>query len=506
MGRTISSVTLAIAVAATLLGAATVTVDPATQYQTVEGFGGFGPAKVWWDGAPYYTQDWVNQVVNDLGATMIRTTVSASFEYTNDNSDPNVMNRAACNISSRVPNDAETHLGAHFPFYRAMKAAYENNGEVFRLIASVWTPPAWMKTNNDIRNGGNLRTDMYAEYAERCLEYCRVLRDSAGVELYGFSIQNEPAFVEPYESCVYTAQTYRDVVKVVGPRVHAEFPDVKFFGAEHMLASWGVFEGVLNQDAAAREQMGAYAVHGYTDGVTPQPSSTAANLWNRAWNNTRTTGKGLWMTETSGYSADWGGAFQNAESIYAGLKYGHIAAWVLWYTCDNMYSGNSPDKRYYIHKQFARYVRPGAKGIGCTSDDSLVLAVAFHHTGDAELSMVLLNAASSQKTVSVAGPNVPAQLAAWRSSSSENCVSLGSQSSSSFTLPARSITTLVASDYATSVQPRFASSPGQRKATTAMRGAVAAGGLYGVDGRRAGGGGAVPAGVYVRAGAMVVRR
>jgi glucuronoarabinoxylan endo-1,4-beta-xylanase len=466
---------VALWLSATQVPAATVAINPATTYQTMEGIGGFGPAKVWWDSPPFYTASWVNQVVNDLGMSMTRTAVSASFEYANDNADPNSFNRATCNISGHVTGEAEGPLGDHFPFYRAMKAAHEANGESFKLIASVWTPPAWMKTNSDIRNGGNLRTDMYSEFAERCLEYCRVLRDSTGVSLYGLSIQNEPAFVEPYESCVYNAATYRDLLKVVGPRVHAEFPNLKFFGAEHMLTSWGTFEGTLSADTAARSQIGAYAVHGYTDGVTPQPSSTAAVLWRAAWRNASGAAKPLWMTETSGFSADWAGAMENALCIFAGLKYGNISAWTLWYTCDNMYSSGNPDKRYYIHKQFSRYIRPGAVGISSSSDDSTVLVVAFRHPTQSTLSIVLFNTSAAQRSVTLSGANLPS-FAAYRSSASENCASVGTVTGS-LNLPASSITTLYGTNYVTGVVERPAARP-------ASIGRVArAARTYGLDGR-----------------------
>jgi O-glycosyl hydrolase len=332
-----------------------------------------------------------------------------------------------------------------------------------------------MKTNNDIRNGGNLRTDMYAEFAERCLEYARVVRDSTGVELYGLSIQNEPAFVESYESCVYTAATYRDVLKIVGPRVHAEFPNLKFFGAEHMLTNWGTFEGTLSADTAARRQIGAYAVHGYTDGVTPQPSSTAAVLWRAAWRNASGAAKPLWMTETSGFSADWAGAMENALCIFAGLKYGNISAWTLWYTCDNMYTSGTPDKRYYIHKQFSRYIRPGAVGISCTSDDSTVLAVAFRHPTQSTLSRVLLNVSGAQKSVTLSGAALPS-FAAYRSSASENCASVGTVSGT-VTLPANSITTLYGTNFVTSVAER----PAARLVSIGRVAGAAR--TYGLDGR-----------------------
>jgi len=279
--RTAAGALACAALAAGLAGAATITVEQGTEYQTIDGFGGFGPMKVWWDSPPFTDAQWVSRIVDTLGLTMLRTTVSASFEYTNDNSDPFAFNRAACNISGHVSGEAEGPLGDHFPYYRAMKAAVEARGEQLKLIASIWTPPAWMKTNNDIRNGGNLSTNMYDEFAERCVEYVKVIKDSTGIDLYGLSLQNEPAFVEPYESCVYDQAQLRDAIKRVGPRLQAAAPATTIFGPEDVIDRYYWVTQYVNTicgDAEARPYMGVIAVHGYAgDGVTP--SSGTATTW-----------------------------------------------------------------------------------------------------------------------------------------------------------------------------------------------------------------------------------
>ncbi|MBD3243134.1 MAG: hypothetical protein GF331_21260, partial [Chitinivibrionales bacterium] len=187
-----------------------------------------------------------------------------------------------------------------------------------------------MKTNNSTVNGGALKSAAHGEFAEYCIATVRAYREQCDVDLYALSIQNESAFVEPYNSCVYTPEQYRDAIKAVGPRLHTAHPDVKLFGAEDMLANWtrNPYAGYCQQDPVAREHLQVFAVHGYSDGVHPTPASDAVTKWNNTGRNCWSAGKPLWMTETSGYDLSWSGAVHLAESIYTALKYGRVAAWV----------------------------------------------------------------------------------------------------------------------------------------------------------------------------------
>ena len=111
-----------------------------------------------------------------------------------------------------------------------------------------------------------------------------------------------------------------------------------------------------------------------------------------------------------------------------------------------MMNNGAPGKRAYVHKQYARYIRPDAVGIAdSVVGDSLVFSVAFRHKTNNTLTIVLLNSSSGSRTVTIAGPGNPT-FTGYRTSSSENAVSIGSITTS-VTLPASSITTLYGSNY-----------------------------------------------------------
>lgn len=425
----------------------TVTIDETTEHQTIEGFGAHGSMNVWWSGGPFYNQQFLDYVVDDLGLTMNRNEFYPDFEPTNENGD-------AGNLDYNAYNHNGIFVNKQKGWINALKAKAAASGEPLRFIASYWTPPAWMKTNNSETDGGNLKAIAREELGELTVATTMAYKNHCDVDLYALSIQNEPAFVEPYNSCVYDAEQYRDAIKVVGPILHAAYPNVKLFGAEDMLARWTVepYGGRIQTDPIAREHHNVFAVHGYSDGVHPTPTSQASQLWKRAGDNSASAGKPLWMTETSGYDDSWGGAFELAEMIYAALKHGRIAAWVWWQLSENtsnsvyvfMYNGQ-PTKRYYVHKQYYRYIRPDAVMVDAESSDSLLFSLAFHHKQNNTLTVVLINSNSGSRTVTLSGSDLPS-FTAYRTTSSQNCANVGSVTGS-IELPGSSITTLYGQGY-----------------------------------------------------------
>ena len=69
-----------------------------------------------------------------------------------DNNDPNSFNWDAFDHKA---------LEAPFTFFQKLKER-----GVDRFVGSVWTAPAWMKTNQIYTDGGALRPDERAEFAE----------------------------------------------------------------------------------------------------------------------------------------------------------------------------------------------------------------------------------------------------------------------------------------------------------------------------------------------------
>jgi glucosylceramidase len=59
-----------------------------------------------------------------------------------------------------------------------------------RILASPWSAPKWMKTNNDFR-GGALRKECYAVYALYFVKYVQAMK-AQGITIDAVTVQNEP--------------------------------------------------------------------------------------------------------------------------------------------------------------------------------------------------------------------------------------------------------------------------------------------------------------------------
>lgn len=467
-GRRVSRAALAFCAAGfALLGgasayAATVTVDLARKQQTIEGFGFFGAHDVWWSSSEQMVDPaWVEMIVHDLGLSMWRN------EY-------------------YPPGDENGGQDADWdkqrPVVQALRDRAALSGVPLKVVLTVWSPPAGMKCVYDdgirdgephpdgTKGGGALCPSRRDDFADWLIEGLGLYAD-VGVDVYALSFQNEPYFWEPYNSCFYPQDYYAETLAAIGPRIHAAFPRVKLFGSENMLEiecgandvefdPWWYTATIMDNEAALAE-LGAFAAHGYSDGVLATAGSKMSRLWANFHEGVQETGKPIWMTETSGYVDSWEpgnngdgeerpGALDLAQAIYAALYHGKASAWIWWQGSElgqvnefALMNGTSVGKRYYASKQFYRFIRPGARMVETTSDDSSVLAAAFERQALGSFIVVLINGDESSKSVALEGDGLPEQFEVYRTSASEDCLSLPSVSRDSITLPARSLTTLV---------------------------------------------------------------
>ena len=53
-----------------------------------------------------------------------------------------------------------------------------------KIYSTVWSPPAWMKTNNKVTNGGYLRKDCYQKYAEYLKRYVEGYKQYHDIDIH----------------------------------------------------------------------------------------------------------------------------------------------------------------------------------------------------------------------------------------------------------------------------------------------------------------------------------
>ena len=434
-----------------------ITIDESVIYQSMEGFGGFGAKDVYWSGGPFTSAAFVNDLINDLGLTILRDNIPTNFEDVNDDSDPHITNLSNFQYGSFTD---------HIQYLKDLEYA-----GLQKLIVSCWSPPAWMKTNNNV-NGlkadapaynpnptsadNQLRTDMYDEFAERCVAYIKIVKKETGIDVYAISLQNERRFSEPYKSCVFNGEALRDLIKVIGKRFAEDGINTKIFMPEDI----GYLDGISSMvqptlnDADARKYSSIVAVHRYAlDGVTA--NSPDAKTWQTMYSWGAQYNMPLWMTETFGYSNDMKGAMNLSKAMYTAINFGNVSAWLYWelsqQTTDEfslMSSSGEKSKRYYVSKNFYRYLRPNDYLIKASADDNThIYTIAFKNNTAQNMTIVLINDNVNDEAIKISGSNLPAQFNKFITSATDDCKDYGQVNrGEAMLLTANSVTTLYAKE------------------------------------------------------------
>ncbi|MHB8579960.1 MAG: T9SS type A sorting domain-containing protein [Ignavibacteriaceae bacterium] len=258
-----------------------------------------------------------------------------------------------------------------------------------KIIATPWTPPAWMKSNNRTI-GGTLGTSAYAAYAAHLKAFAETMMNN-GAPLYAVSVQNEPDAHVNYESCFWNATQFLNFMKYNAPSVGVPvfMPESESF--VHQLS-----DSTLN-DSVAESHVAFIGGHIYGSGLGPYPLATSE-------------GKELWMTEhftttadsANGWSTnpvyEWPAAIPVAKEINDCINAG-MSAYVWWYIV-RFYgpideSGNVT-KRGYVMSQFSKFIRPGYYKIKCNpSPQKNVYLTSYRDSSSSKVVLVALNKGSS---------------------------------------------------------------------------------------------------------------
>lgn len=148
------------------------------------------------------------------------------------------------------------------PFLKdAMKVCQEE----IVLFSSPWSPPAFMKSNQNALCGGRLLDKYKKTWALYYAKYIKAYREE-GIKISAISVQNEPKAVQTWESCVWTAEEEKDfIINDLAPTLEAEgLGDVKIIIWDHNKER--VFERAQDilTDPVANEKVWAVGHHWYS--------------------------------------------------------------------------------------------------------------------------------------------------------------------------------------------------------------------------------------------------
>lgn len=296
-----------------------------------------------------------------------------------------------------------------------IKAAIKEK-ESIQILASPWSPPAFMKTNGEMNHGGKLKEDYRAMWADMIVRYIDEYKKE-GIVISRLTIQNEPAATQIWDSCLFSAVEEAEfAIGYLRPALDkAGYTDVKIniwdHNKEKMLDR---AEESFSIDGADKA-IGGIAFHWYTGDHFETLQETCK----------RFPDKELIFTEGCVEYSRFAGDNQVAHAeMYAHDIIGNFKAGMNGFIDWNLildekggpnHVGNYCDApimcktqeneidvklSYYYIGHFSRFVKQGAKRILTSSYSKYLESVAFVNP-DGEKVLVIMNASDEEISFTV---------------------------------------------------------------------------------------------------------
>lgn len=272
--------------------ALTIRVDDSVSYQTIDGFGAsLTDSSAWllWNKLSEPKRRDALRLLFDpktgIGLSLLRQPMGSSDlaleDYTYDDLPPGQTDPELKQFS--ISKDEHYIV----PILRETLALNPK----LRIIASPWSPPAWMKTSQSTIQGA-LLPSAYKFLANYFVKFLQTY-EKAGIPIYALTMQNEPLYVPVnYPGMNMTSGEQAIFLRdALGPALRDAKLSTKIFIFDH---NWDLIHFPIEvlSDSKAAFFADGIAIHCYGGSATAQ-----TELHNRF------PDKGIWLTECSG--GDW---------------------------------------------------------------------------------------------------------------------------------------------------------------------------------------------------------
>jgi glucosylceramidase len=319
----------------------------------------------------------------------------------------------------------------------AMKASEDG----FKIIASPWTAPPWMKDNKEWVGGKLLPkyNDVYSLFFSKYLDAYK----AEGIDIWGITVVNEPhGNGNNWESMHFTPKEMTDLVQNhLGPKLEADGKsDVKILGYDQNRAGIKEWADEMYKDEASSKYYDGIAIHWYESTYNFFPKALqyahikspnkylietegCVDSQVPEWKND----KWYWSKEATDWGWDWAPEDQkHLHPKYApvnryardiiGCLNNWVDGWVDWNMVLDRQGGPNWFKNwcvapiivdpendevymtpiYYTMAHFSKYIRPGAKVIDASNTDKELMVTAAQNP-DGTIAVVVFNEGLTEK-------------------------------------------------------------------------------------------------------------
>ena len=419
-----------------------ISLNPDEKFQTITGFGGsFTEASAY--------------LLNKVSIANRKKILDAYFSEEGANYSLTRTHIASCDFSlsnytyAKVENDKllknfsiEEDRNDLIPMILDAKAISK---EGFKIIASPWTSPPWMKDNKKYVGGKLLPefNDSFALYFSKYLEAYK----KEGINIWGVTVINEPhGNGDNWESTLFSPKEMTDFVQNhLGPKLEKDgWKDIKILGYDQNRAGIKEWADEMYRDEKSSKYFGGMAIHWYESTYDYFPDAlqyahqkapnkyliqTEACVdseiphWNDdAW---------YWKKEATDWGWDWASEkdkhlhpkyapVNRYASDIIGCLNNWVDGWVDWNMVLDKQGGPNWFKNwcvapvivdqekdqiyftplYYTMAHFSKFMRPGAVKIGCTINHKDLMTTAVKNP-DRTLAVVIFNPTSEKYNLKI---------------------------------------------------------------------------------------------------------
>ena len=323
-----------------------------------------------------------------------------------------------------------------------IKEAMAISEDGFKIIASPWTAPPWMKDNNNYV-GGKLLPEYYDSFALFFSKYLDSYK-AEGIDIWGLTPVNEPhGNGNNWESMHFSPEEETDFVQnYLGPKLEAEGKaDIKILGYDQNRDGLKEWVDDMYKDEASSKYFAGTAIHWY---------ESTYDFFPKALQYAHAKAPNKYLIETEGCidseipkwqddkwywskeATDWGYDWREPAKKYLHPKYAPVNryardiigclnnwvdGWVDWNMVLDRQGGPNwfenwcvapiivdPDADevyftplYYTMAHFSKYIRPEAKVIGLDNSDK-DLQVTAAQNPDGSIAVVVFNEGKTLKS------------------------------------------------------------------------------------------------------------
>jgi glucosylceramidase len=315
----------------------------------------------------------------------------------------------------------------------------------FKIIASPWTAPPWMKDNKNYV-GGKLLPEFNDAFALYFSKYLSAYKKE-GIDIWGITVMNEPhGNGNNWESTLFSPKEMTDFVQNhLGPKLENDgWGKVNIFGYDQNRAGLKEWVDEMYRDKKSSKYFAGTAMHWYESTYDYFPDalqyahkkapekylietegcvdSEVPKWQDDAW---------YWQKEATDWGWDWASdKDRHLHPKYApvnryatdiiGCLNNYVDGWVDWNMVLDRQGGPNwfknwcvapvivdPDKDevyftplYYVMAHFSKFMRPGAVKIGCEINHKEVMATAVQNP-DGSIVIAVFNPTEEKYTISI---------------------------------------------------------------------------------------------------------